>query len=388
MTMLRSDVAIAGAGAVGMALAAALARAGVRVTLIERGAGQYDYQPQREELRVYALSLGTTRFLQALDVWPTLLQHDASVYDHMQVWESDPAQSLRFEAAAGGLPWLGHIVRNDALLHALSLQLGTTQRLNERHIEEFSASEQGVSLRLDNGNEVRAALLVAADGADSSLRQQAGIETESWDYPQRAIVANIQTERGHQRTAWQRFLPTGPLAFLPLADGRTSIVWSSTRAAELLTLSDSDFLDQLTQASQQILGRVVSTTPRLSFPLKLLHARDYVQPGFALAGDAAHVIHPLAGQGVNLGLADAEALADVLAKAHRAGQSLSSLRTLKRYARARRADTLDMMAVTDGLYRLFDTNQPQWKQARLAGLNAVNQLAPLKDFFLSRAMQA
>lgn len=388
MTLHRTDVAIAGAGAVGMALAAALNRAGLRVALIERGSGQYDYQPAHEELRVYAISPGTTRFLQSLEVWPDVAAHEASAYEAMQVWESEPAQPLRFEAAASGLPWLGHIVRNDALLHALSLRLGATLRLNERQITEFSTGEQGAYLRLDNGDEVRAAVLVAADGADSSLRGQAGIDTESWVYPQRAIVANIRTESGHQRTAWQRFLPTGPLALLPLADGRVSIVWSYTQAESLLALDDAAFMDQLSEASQRILGRVVATTPRLSFPLRLLHARDYVQPGFALAGDAAHVIHPLAGQGVNLGLADAEALADVLVHAHRAGQSLSSLRTLKRYARARRADTVDMIAMTDGLYRLFDTRQLQWRQARVAGLNAVNQLSPLKDFFLTRAMQA
>jgi ubiquinone biosynthesis UbiH/UbiF/VisC/COQ6 family hydroxylase len=229
-------------------------------------------------------------------------------------------------------------------------------------------------------------LIAAADGADSRLRELAGIEIDTWDYPQRAIVGHVATERPHRGAALQRFLPTGPLAFLPLADGRSSIVWSTTEAAELLQLEDAPFRERLADAIQHELGAITASTPRVEFPLRLLHARDYARDNVVLLGDAAHVVHPLAGQGVNLGLADAEKLAAVLSERRAAKTSIASPRALKMYQRARKADNVEMLALTDALYRAFGQHSPLLGSTLQLGMQILDRLTPIKARLAQRAL--
>ena len=386
--MSRYDVAVIGGGVVGAATALGLAQAGFKTALLERGPGAQALDLSTYDPRVYALAPGSSAYLERLGVWSRVLAARASAYQHMQVWEHHAEQPLRFSAPEAGVAMLGHIVENEVLLAVLWAPAANLDRLPNTAVESVETSPRGASLMLADGRVLKASLVVAAEGADSPTRQQAGLEVEEYRYPQQALVCHVQTERPHQATAWQRFTPEGVLAFLPLADGRSSIVWSTTKAAELRALDEASFLAELEQASEGVLGRITSATPRLGFPLRLLLARDWVAERLVLVGDAAHVIHPLAGQGVNLGLADAEALVQTLGAARSAGQDLGSVRVLGRYARARRADTLDMLALTDGLYRAFGPASAGWAEWRYAGMQAVNRFVPLKRALIQRALQA
>jgi ubiquinone biosynthesis UbiH/UbiF/VisC/COQ6 family hydroxylase len=242
-----------------------------------------------------------------------------------------------------------------------------------------------VLLCLQDGRELRARIAAAADGADSKMRELAGIETLTWEYPQQAIVCHVATAQPHRRTALQRFLPSGPLAFLPLADGRSSIVWSTTAAEELLALSEKDFRARLRDASQDALGEIGDMTRRVSFPLRLLHARDYVQGPLVLLGDAAHVVHPLAGQGVNMGLADAQMLCDTVLKL-RSARWPDPRRALQRYQRARKAENVEMLALTDALNRAFGVNAPLWTGSLQLGMQLLDRMVPIKTRLARRAL--
>lgn len=383
-TGLDCDVAIVGAGLVGSALALGLHRLGLRVRLLDRGlaaeAGD-DY-----DLRVYAISPASAGFLGELGVWPAIAAERVSPYTHMQVWEREPHAALHFDASDVRLPELGWIVESRVIQRQLWAQLPAGVLREGAAAQDCTTEASGAAvLTLDGGTRLRASLVVAADGTRSPLRQARGIEVVQHAYEQTAVVCHVRTERAHQATAYQRFLDTGPLALLPLADGRSSIVWSSTEAAALLAMDDRSFCAALAAASQQILGRVLDCSRRLGFPLLLQHAHEYVQPRFALAGDAAHVVHPLAGQGVNLGFGDARCLLATVAEARAAHRDIGSLRVLARYQRARRAEVREMIAVTDGLYRAYRTHLPGWDRLRQRGLSLVNALPPVRQALVRRA---
>jgi ubiquinone biosynthesis UbiH/UbiF/VisC/COQ6 family hydroxylase len=381
------EVVVVGGGPVGAAAALALSRQGFDVGLLERGGAPAPYDLNGYDLRVYALAPHSARFLDTLDAWPAIAERRISAYSAMRVWERDPVRALRFDAADTGAAELGWIVEHNLIVDALWAGLGAVVRHERAQIQAVEWSDRGAVLQLADGRSLRARLVVAADGADSQLRGLGGIDTVGWDYTQRALVCHVNTERPHRATAWQRFLPSGPLAFLPLADGRCSIVWSAEAplAQELLALNDAAFMARLGEASERALGAIAATTPRLSFPLRLLHAQDYVRPGLVLVGDAAHTVHPLAGQGVNLGLADAERLALTLAEARDAGRDWAGLRSLQRYARARKAANLEMLALTDGLYRAFRLRLPGVRAALGLGMEAVDRLGPLKAWLSRQA---
>lgn len=383
MTVLRCDVAVVGGGIVGAAAALALQRQGIRAALVERSSAPRpgpDY-----DLRVYAITPAAQAFLERLGVWPALAAGRLSPYRHMRVWEQSPQAALSFDAADLRAPALGHIVENEALLAALWQALDPALLCSGSAVADLVRDERGVRLGLADGRLLTAKLLVAADGRDSPLRAQLGIECLGGRYDQDAVVCHVQTTLPHRATCWQRFLPSGPLAFLPLADGRSSIVWSTTGAADTLALDDADFCQALGEASQQVLGPIIACTRRLSFPLGVQHAETYVAERAVLIGDAAHIVHPLAGQGVNLGLADAEALATILGEARLAQRDLASPRVLQRYARARRAAVLEMLAVTDGLYRAYALQLPGWDALRAWGLEAVGRLPLLRQELVRRA---
>jgi 2-octaprenyl-3-methyl-6-methoxy-1,4-benzoquinol hydroxylase/2-octaprenylphenol hydroxylase len=268
-----------------------------------------------------------------------------------------------------------------------TLQSAGVRVMCPAEVTAFEAREDRIQLELVGGETLSASLLVAADGAASPLRRLAGIGTRGRDYAQRAVVAHVTTERPHQATAWQRFLPGGPLALLPLADGRSSIVWSlpEAEARRVLALDEPAFLDELGVASDFRLGRIIASTPRAGFPLKLQLAERYQAERLVLLGDAAHAVHPLAGQGVNLGLRDVADLRDVLVDARAAGRDIGAVHVLRRYARRRRsADTLDALGF-DALARIYAWQSPALVAARGLGVRVLDRLAPLKRRFSEHA---
>ncbi len=377
------DVAIVGAGLVGAAAALGLHRAGLRVRVLDRGGvddGADDY-----DLRVYAISPASVRLLEDLGVWNAIAAERASPYTHMQVWEHDVAAALRFDASDVRAAVLGYIVESRVIQRHLWAALPAGVLREGVGVVGCTVDDGGATLQLDGGSTLRAALVIGADSARSPLRAAQGIELRRQPYDHTAVVCHVRTERPHEGAAYQRFLDTGPLALLPLADGRSSIVWSTTEAATVMALDDDAFCAALTAASQQVLGRVLACTRRLDFPLVLQDAQDYVRPRFALAGDAAHVVHPLAGQGVNLGFGDVRGLIDTLSAARQARRDIGSLRVLARYQRARKAEVGEMIAVTDGIYRAYRLQLPGWERLRQQGLSLVNAVTPLRQALVRRA---
>jgi 2-octaprenylphenol hydroxylase len=394
--MKRHDVVVVGGGVVGAATALALSREGFDVALIEKGSAPAPWKAEHYDARVYALSPGTARFLEACGVWSRIVAQRASPYTRMKVWEGTPAQALTFDAAELAVPQLGHIIEDSLLRATLWSALGHAAMTGVQVVGAPSGAmvaPKGAPtgkprLRLSNGDVLEAELVVAAEGADSPLREWAGIDVGGWAYPQRSIVCNVTTEKPHRGVACQRFMPGGPLAFLPLADGRSSIVWSTdtAEADELMALGDAEFRERLAEAFQMHLGMVTAADKRFAFPLRLLHAQSYVAAGVALVGDAAHVIHPMAGQGLNLGLADVAALVAVLGEARKQKKSLGALRVLHRYERQRKAENVEALALVDGLHRLFRLRAPELGGLRELGMSLVGRAGMVKAALAKRAM--
>jgi 2-octaprenylphenol hydroxylase len=393
-------IVIVGGGMVG-ACAAALAAvdprlAELRIAVLE--AHPPASPPQGDvDLRVSAVSRASQRILTAVGAWPLVPTPSLSPYEEMIVWDaaSKPggAGAIHFSASATSEPNLGHIVENRRLQWALYDCPPFRQRITVLRAElaglTFERDRAVVSL--GDGRVLSAALVVGSDGAASLSRKLAGIETAGWNYDQRALVTHVRTERPHARTAWQRFLADGPIAYLPLADGRSSIVWTSrpAHAEHLAACPPEEAAREIEQALDGVLGKVEVAAPRMHFPLRLTHARQYCKERFALVGDAAHSIHPLAGQGVNLGFLDCAALVQVLAQELADGgtvEALAELRALRRYERWRKSENLIALGMVDGLNRLFSTADETLGWIRRTGLGAVNRSALAKRFFIGRAL--
>lgn len=376
------DVAVVGGGMVGAAAALALARTGLSVTLFEAREPAPWHADDEVDLRVVALASSSVALLDELGVWASIHDARAQPYRYMHVWDAASGATLDFDATHDGHDALGWIVENRLLQQTLwqTLEAAGVQRRCPASVQGFEAGHDHVHLRLADGDSLDARLLVAADGAASPLRTQAGIATHGRDYAQRAVVAHVTTERAHADTAWQRFLPDGPIALLPLSDGRCSIVWTlpESEARRVQALSDQDFAEAVGMACDFRLGRIIATTPRASFPLKLQLARDYHAERLVLLGDAAHVVHPLAGQGVNLGLRDVVQLRDTVQAARAKGGDIGAEHVLRRYARRRRsADTLDAHGI-DVLGRVFGWRSAPLIGLRSLGITAFNHLPTLK----------
>jgi 2-octaprenylphenol hydroxylase len=376
------DVAVVGGGMVGAAAALALARAGFSTALLEARAPKAWSADDEVDLRVVGLAPSSLALLDDLDVWTSIRAARAGPYAHMHVWDAESGAAIDFDAASEGHDLLGYIVENSLVQWTLwqALETAGVRRLCPAEVKGFEAREDRIQLELADGETLTAGLLVAADGVGSPLRQLAGIVTRGRDYAQRAVVAHVSTERPHEGTAWQRFLSSGPLALLPLADGRSSLVWSlpEAEAQRVLALDDQSFLDELGLASDFRLGRITGTTPRAAFPLKLQLAECYQADRLVLLGDAAHAVHPLAGQGANLGLRDVAELRDTLVAARAAGRDIGAAHVLRQYARRRRsADTLDALGF-DALARIYAWQSPALVAARGLGVRLLDRLAPLK----------
>jgi ubiquinone biosynthesis UbiH/UbiF/VisC/COQ6 family hydroxylase len=389
------DVAIVGAGMVGAALALELARAGFDVAVVEPRPPAAWSEKDDVDLRVVALAPSSALLFGSLDVWKSIVSARACAYRHMRVWDALAPGKLDFDAADHGESALGWIVENRLIQHALWQALQNDARIALHCPAKVTATEtnaQRRTLLLEDGASVSAQLVVAADGADSALRAMVGIATHDRDYAQRAIVAHVATQRPHESTAWQRFLPAATVAFLPLADGRSSIVWSvsNAEADRLLALDDAAFCAELGAAFDFHLGLIAETTQRAAFPLRLKLADRYLAPRFALVGDAAHAVHPLAGQGVNLGLRDAAELAAALIAARDAKRAdvtwdVAAESTLRRFERRRRSDNALSAHSFDAIQRLFGSDSMALAALRGAGLGLVDRIAPLKQMFARHA---
>lgn len=393
---MQADLIIVGAGMVGSALALALRKQGLEILLIDGGplsVTPFDKSAAFEP-RVSALSVASQRVLERLGVWDGVVARRSSPYRDMQVWDGSGTGQIHFSAASVHAEVLGHIVENRVVQDALLERLHDSDigLLANGRLEQMRRSGDGWLLTLLDGRQLRAPLLVAADGANSSVRRLAGCATREWDYLHHAIVTSVRCARPHQATAWQRFTDDGPLAFLPL-DGPAgehwcSIVWSITpaEAERVMALDDAAFCAALGKAFEWRLGEVLHADRRLCIPLRQRHAKRYVEDGLALIGDAAHSIHPLAGQGVNMGFLDAAVLADVLSHALARGERLADERVLSRYERKRMPHNLAMMAAMEGFERLFQADPLPVRWLRNAGLNWVDELPEAKALFVRQAL--
>ena len=392
------DILIVGGGMIGLATALSLARNDennqLRITVVDAGK-RPSFSPDEDvSLRVSAIASGTASMLARLGVWEAIKSARACPYRDMQVWDAagsaEGPATLRFDAAEFAVPQLGFIVENiliqDALLAALdstdvSVQYETpirsVQKCENRYVVEYGEDETKTP-----------EILIGADGASSFVRNSVGITVSSWKYPQTAFVTHLKPAKRHQNTAWQRFLPNGPVALLPLSDGRVSTVWTTTpeKAEELSNATEGQMAALLTDATDGVLGQLTVAGPSGSFPLKSQHADRYVVDGLALAGDAAHAVHPLAGQGANLGLADAEELATVIVQALAAGEHPGDLPILRRYERGRKVANKTMLHFIHGLNRLFSNESTPLARLRGAGMALFNKSGPIREYAVQVAL--
>ena len=375
---------------VGTALAAAMRDSDIRIVLLE-GAEPTKWTADDYDLRVSAITRASERILQSVGAWQGIKQRRLSPFSDMQVWDAGGDGSIHFDCADIGEPYLGHIIENSVIVDALRevvREAGNIECREGLRFKGYNLADEHLTVMLDDGSTVECSLLIGADGKQSAVRDAAGIAVQGHAYGQHALVATVSTTLDHQQTAWQRFLPTGPLAFLPLSDGRCSIVWSTTpeQAAELVELDEDVFCEQLGAAFAHKLGDITATSKRASYPLIQQHAQSYVAQHVALVGDAAHAIHPLAGQGVNLGFLDAAALAEILLQTAQSKRPVWDPRALARYQRWRKGDNLGMMWSMTAFKQLFGSQIAPLRLLRSMGLSAVDGAGPFKQGIIRHAM--
>lgn len=392
------DVLIVGAGMAGLTLAAALAPLNINVCIIDPAKpATPDQWPAEFDPRVSALTQATESILRNLGAWEFIEQQRVAPFAHMDVWDGDGTGNIQFHANEAGSDHLGHIVENRITTHALMQQVEQAANVTYRQtgLEKILEGEGGWQIHLSSGEMLEPTLLIGADGARSRVRDQLGFRCRTWAYEQSAIVTTVQTERPHEDCARQIFLESGPLAFLPLreqSDQRNShtcsIVWSlwDDHIQPIMALDDEAFKQRLGQAFEHRLGNIIATDRRYSFPLVQNHAVDYIQPGVALIGDAAHTIHPLAGQGINLGFLDAAVLAEEIQRAVEHELPLADFSILRRFQRRRKPHNLMMMSTMEGFKRLFGSDIPPLRVARNLGMSFFNRHSIIKGQIMARAM--
>jgi len=403
------DVVIAGAGMVGASLACLLAESSLRIALIDRNplilsSDTASANPSGEKFdpRVSALSPASQQLFRQIGVWEDMVTERVCNYAAMEVWDAEGTGSIEFSANEINQPELGSIVENSiiiAALHRRIAQLENVFPITPFAIESYERIEregaQLVKLNAEDGQSIRAALVIAADGANSKLRQLAKFDCREWDYEQHALVTTVRTQLPHGNTARQRFMETGPLAFLPLSVAQNdtdqhhcSFVWSMLpeQAERAMSLDEDEFNSQLGAALEFKLGDMQWSDKRYVFPLRQRHALDYVKEGIVLVGDAAHTIHPLAGQGVNLGLLDAKALAEELLRGIEAGRAIADPTVLLRYQRRRKGNNLSMMWLMEGFKRLFAQQDLSIRWLRNAGMRVADKMTPIKNQMIKKAM--
>lgn len=386
--MITTDIVVVGAGCVGLTAALGLAQNGFQVTVLDQGSGEVELtEPQA---RVSAISAASENIFKSLNVWQEIDHSRSSPYSSMKVWEKDSFGKIEFDSTDIGESRLGHIIENNNIRNGLikvAQQTSNVELKFNAEIANLHNDEQQVLLTLADGTPVMAKLVVAADGANSWVRKQLNTPLTFSDYDHHAIVATVKTSEAHEHCARQAFLPTGPVALLPLwQSDMCSIVWSTEpeHAKQLLAVSDDEFSKALTAATDSVLGKVELVSQRHSFPLTMRYAQEWLNKRVVLLGDAAHTIHPLAGLGMNLGLLDAACLADVLNETELlADQNLTS--QLRKFERWRKADAQEYIAAMAGLKSLFDGSNKLKKLIRGVGLSITNKLPLVKDKIIHQA---
>ena len=384
----RSDVVVVGGGVVGAACALALAKPGLEVTLVE-GREPVRWSADAPDLRVYAFAPDNATLLDGLGVWDAVRTARAQAYRRMRVWDASGGGELSFDADMLGRDQLGWIIENNLLVDRLwaALPAAGVQLHCPARVESMEQDGSGVRLRLDDGSRLDSRLAIAADGADSTLRELAGLQVATHDYRQRGVVAFVETAASNEATAWQRFLPGGPLAFLPFAEGRSSIVWTlpDEEATRVLALDDAAFNRELGNAFEARLGEVRVVSKRAAFPLKRQLAESSISGKVLLIGDAAHVVHPLAGQGVNLGLRDVTRLRDAIVDAQSRRADWTSPHRLARWSRQCRSENAAAAYAFDGINRVFSNDEMHMTLLRGFALGVAGKLPPLANMFWRRA---
>lgn len=382
------EVVIVGGGIVGLTAAGLLAQdEHLAITIIDAGR-KPQFDPARDlSLRVSAIAPGSVEVLRTIGAWQEIARTRACPYRAMKVWDAsgnaEGPETLSFGADEFALPQLGFIVENALVQAALVNQLATSgvEQRFDTPIKRVSRTGRRLELELESGEVLSPDLLVGADGASSLVRNSAGIDVDSWAHAQKAFVTCLRPALSHRNTAWQRFTADGPIGLLPLLDGRISIVWSTTpgQADDALSMADDALAARLQEVTDGVLGALEPAGPRGAFPLQSQHARSYVQDGLALIGDAAHTVHPLAGQGVNLGIADAQALAQAISSALLADENPGDLPALRRYERSRKGANQAMLHFTNLLNKLFSNESASLARLRGVGMYAFNHAGPVRD---------
>jgi len=400
LNALEFDIIILGGGLVGLTAANLCAQQGFSVALVERQEPHLSWDDNHFDIRCSAISKASQMLFQEMGVWDAMVKERVSSYQRMHVWDALGFGEITFDAAEVGEADLGHIIENRVMQKALWVHAKQSTHIHflvpsspvALHVEP-----EHVFLTLQDQTSLKAKLIIGADGGHSWLRERANIESKQHDYHQSALVATVCTELSHQQTAWQRFLPEGPLAFLPLNSGNShqpnpynlsSIVWTSTteKTKTLMSFTDAKFCEELAHAFDYRLGSVLSTAERRDFSLSRMHANHYISDRVALIGDAIHVIHPLAGQGVNLGLGDARKLVETLSSANKRTSDIGHHLVLRKYARARKGQILSTLLGMDFLNRMFTREDTLSLGLRSIGLNFVDKTAFLKKKMMLQAM--
>lgn len=389
------DVIIVGAGMVGALTAVLTAQQGLTVALIDKHSGHFSLSvPPAYDARVSAISKLSQQLLEQAGAWQRIPAERLAPYHKMVVWDGLGDGYVDFDGFYQQDPTLGQLVENAVLCDALMKSVHDTRGIDlylEDTIADQKMTEQGVSVTLQSGKALQGSVLIAADGAQSPLRHAMGFATVEWDYGHHAIVTTVEIDHSHEDTAWQAFGEEGILAFLPMpsVNGKhyVSIVWSvaPAEAESLVALDEDAFCRRLTYAMNRRFTALSITVPRMAIPLRQRHAKSYVQEGIALIGDAAHTIHPLAGQGANLGFADVSDLVPILIKAHKRGEALGSMKILRRYQRARMLDNIAMSASMEAFKRMFSTQQPLIVQLRNIGMKMCHSSATVKRHLVAHA---
>ena len=400
--METSDIVIVGSGLVGLAFACALKESGLSVILVESQPapqGRADVDSSREGARlvsgvsprVSAINQNSREFLSRIGGWPMTCGPMAD-YNEMIVWDAEGTASIGFSAEDIQQDCLGTIIENVAIiseLYGTAISIDNLEMLFEVALESIEKSALGYEVRLDDGRKIECNLVVGADGGQSRVKELAGLKSVDWSYHQTAVVTTVETVKSHNNTARQWFTSEGPIALLPLLNPNyCSVVWSTTNPESILDLDQQEFCDQLTEITSKEIGLVLGCDKRFSFPLTQRHVVQYTREGLALIGDAAHTIHPLAGQGVNLGFADAEILAQTLHQCRIEGQNPGDLTLLKRYENRRKPENMLMAGVMEGFKRLFGSDDPGVRWLRNNGLRLVNGAGVLKSMVTKLAAGA